>query len=76
MFDLRKILKSQGIDLEELQKEGERVPKLLEALVKQGNGQSVALKELIEYKDVMLANQKKILLHQAKILIKLSKSGL
>lgn len=48
MFDLKKIAKSAGIDLEEMQTDAKKVPALLEALVKQNNAQVKAIKEIIE----------------------------
>jgi len=48
MFNLKKILESQGINLDELQAEAGRVPALLEALIKASNAQTRAIKEQTE----------------------------
>ena len=48
MFDFRKILKAQGIDLDVLQAEAAKVPALLEVLVKASNAQTRAIKEQTE----------------------------
>jgi len=53
-MDIKKLIEKQlGINLDELQKEGAKVPQLLEAIALQGNGQVKALKTI-------LANQKNI----------------
>ena len=48
MLNIKKILESAGINLEEMQKDAKQVPALLEALVKQNNAQVKAIKEIIE----------------------------
>lgn len=51
MFNLKKILQSTGIDLEELTKQAGQVPDLLKALVKQSNTQNRALEHIIRNVD-------------------------
>ena len=47
-MNLKKILQSAGINLEEMQTDAKKVPALLEALVKQNNAQVKAIKEILE----------------------------
>lgn len=46
MLNLKKMLASAGINLEEMQKDAKQVPALLEALVKQNNAQVKAIKNM------------------------------
>jgi len=59
-MNLKKILESAGINLEEMQKDAKQVPALLEALVKQNNAQVKAIKEMRDNQATMMAMQIKI----------------